>query len=210
MKNILATLVMLTSILFGYAQTNLQLIPYPENLEFLNDESFYLSPLTGIENNSTNDNYHLLRDYFEQDFLLVLQERVGDTMIYLNEEPSLVSTLGNEGYTISVDKKNVIITGANPTGVFYGIQTLRKLVDRESMNIPSLKISDKPNYSWRAMMLDESRHLKGKRVVKDMLDHMAILKMNVLHWHLTDDQGWRIDIKRYPKLTEVAAYRDST
>ena len=210
MKNILATLVMLTSILFGYAQTNLQLIPYPENLEFLNDESFYLSPLTGIENNSTNDNYHLLRDYFEQDFLLVLQERVGDTMIYLNEEPSLVSTLGNEGYTISVDKKNVIITGANPTGVFYGIQTLRQLVDRESMNIPSLKISDKPNYSWRAMMLDESRHLKGKRVVKDMLDHMAILKMNVLHWHLTDDQGWRIEIKRYPKLTEVAAYRDST
>lgn len=210
MKHILSTLFVLTSILLCQAQTNLQLIPYPEKFELLEGDSFYLSSLTGIENKSTKENSNLLRDFLEQDFLLVLQERVGETMIHLIEDSTILGTVGSEGYTLTVDKNNIVITGANSTGVFYGIQTLRQIVDRQSMNVPSLRISDKPNYHWRAMMLDESRHLKGKRVVKDILDRMAILKMNILHWHLTDDQGWRLEIKKYPKLTEIAAFRDSS
>ena len=71
-------------------------------------------------------------------------------------------------------------------------------------------MTDYPAFSWRAFMLDEGRYFKGKEVVLNLLDRMAELKMNVFHWHLTDDQGWRIEIKKYPKLTEVGAFRDSS
>lgn len=210
MKTITSILLFLLSMSWANAQSNLLLIPYPEKVEKNGDGSFLLSPLTGIQNHSSVDNNAFLRDFMEQDFLLVLQNRVGKNSIVLNEDPSLEATLGKEGYTLVVDKDQVAITGTNATGVFYGIQTLRQMVDRKSMQVPCMKITDKPNYEWRAMMLDESRHLKGKRVVKDVLDRMALLKMNVFHWHLTDDQGWRLEIKKYPKLTEVAGYRDST
>lgn len=192
------------------AQSVRPLIPYPEELKEYSSSPFKLSPMTGIQNESSSDNNIFLKDFIEQDFLLVLQNRKGANQIIMREDLNLEKTLGKEGYTLNVAADSVVITGANSTGVFYGIQTLRQLVDRKTMLIPSVKIVDKPNYEWRAMMLDESRHLKGKRVVKDLLDHMAFLKMNVFHWHLTDDQGWRLEIKQYPKLTEIAAFRDSS
>lgn len=210
MRTITSVIFLLLYLLGANAQSGLSLIPYPEVVEQNGNESFYLSPFTGIQNNSSTDNNVFLRDFMEQDFLLVLQNRTGKNNIVLNEDPSLEATLGKEGYTLNVDKDKVVITGTNPTGIFYGIQTLRQLVNRNTMHIPAVNILDKPNYQWRAMMLDESRHLKGKRVVKDILDRMALLKMNVFHWHLTDDQGWRLEIKKYPKLTEIAAFRDSS
>lgn len=192
------------------AQVVNPLIPYPQEIKENGTVPFKLSSMTGIQNESSTVNNAFLRDVLEQDFLLVLQDRKGVNQIVLKEDKNLEKALGREGYTLTVNPESVVIMGANETGVFYGIQTLRQLVERTTMNIPSVKIVDKPNYEWRAMMLDESRHLKGKRVVKDLLDHMAFLKMNVFHWHLTDDQGWRLEIKRYPKLTEVAAFRDSS
>lgn len=122
--------------------------------------------------------------------------------------------LGPEGYTLTVDRKGVLIEGAAPSGVFYGLQTLRQLIQEDSATgekqIPRLFILDKPAFAWRAFMLDEARHFKGGDVVKQLLDEMAALKMNTFHWHLTDDQGWRIEIKKYPLLTEVGSKRDST
>ena len=210
MKRILFWLSNLLVYTWLYAQEFHPLIPYPMDMEKNETMPFQLSPMTGIQNESSSDNLYFLRDFFEQDFLLVLQNRKGANQIVLKEDKALSQTLGLEGYTLVVNTESVVITGANATGVFYGIQTLRQLVDRKSLQIPSVRIADKPNYAWRAMMLDESRHLKGKRVVKDLLDHMAFLKMNVFHWHLTDDQGWRLEIKRYPKLMEIAAFRDSS
>ncbi|CAZ97490.1 beta-N-acetylhexosaminidase [Zobellia galactanivorans] len=133
-------------------------------------------------------------------------------------EESLLSELGEEGYILSVGKKGITIKAATNTGVFYGIQSLRQMLPPdfgyaapvEGVTLPILEISDTPRFPWRAFMLDESRHFKGSETVKKMLDQMALLKMNTFHWHLTDDQGWRIEIKKYPKLTEIGSKRKNT
>lgn len=110
-----------------------------------------------------------------------------------------------ERYQLIVSKQNIHIKASTNTGLFYGVQTLRQLI--RDNQIPCLEIEDTPRFSWRAYMLDVSRHFRTKAFVKQMLDEMALLKMNVFHWHLTDDQGWRIEIKKYPQLTEVGAWR---
>lgn len=117
-----------------------------------------------------------------------------------------------EGYELVVSAGKVRIASSTATGVFYGIQTLRQLIvkHKERLEIPEVHIKDYPAFSWRAFMLDEARSFKGKDIVFLLLDEMARLKMNVFHWHLTDDQGWRIEIKKYPRLTEIGAWRDST
>jgi hexosaminidase len=117
--------------------------------------------------------------------------------------------MGSEGYDLTVSVDKVQINAASPAGVFYAIQTLRQIITGSNF-IPCCHIYDKPRFGWRSFMLDEGRHFKGEQVVKQLLDQMALLKMNVFHWHLTDDQGWRIEIKKYPKLTTIGSKRDST
>ncbi|MGJ1448115.1 beta-N-acetylhexosaminidase [Sphingobacterium spiritivorum] len=125
---------------------------------------------------------------------------------------TLQKELGDEGYRLSVDETGILIEAPASTGVFYGIQTLRQLIKKESglARIGFVMISDIPRFSWRSYMLDEGRAYKGKAVVKKLLDEMAALKMNVFHWHLTEDQGWRLAIEKYPNLTKIGAHRDST
>ncbi len=128
--------------------------------------------------------------------------------------------LGTEGYIIELSSQDINISASNPAGIFHGIQTLRQLLpaELESNNIvenveweiPCLKIEDFPRFSWRGYMLDEARHFHGKDTVKRILDLMALLKLNKFHWHLTDDQGWRIEIKKYPNLTEIGSIREET
>ena len=115
-----------------------------------------------------------------------------------------------ESYTLDITKDGIRISGSTSSGVFYGIQSLMQLVRATKGQLPCVHIEDAPAFSWRAFMLDEARHFKGMGEVKKLLDVMAELKMNVFHWHLTDHQGWRIQIDAYPKLTEVGAYRDSS
>ena len=119
---------------------------------------------------------------------------------------------GKEAYSLETSSQTIHISASSPTGIFYGIQTLRQLIriDNRQIIVPGISIQDKPAFPWRAFMLDECRHFKGKECVKQLLDEMAFLKMNTFHWHLTDDQGWRIEIKKYPLLTSVGAFRDST
>lgn len=117
-----------------------------------------------------------------------------------------------EAYQLEVTDMKITIRAQMATGIFYGIQSLRQLIKSEAGKwiIPKLTITDYPALSWRSFMLDEGRYFKGEKVVKQILDEMALLKMNVFQWHLTDDQGWRIEIKKYPRLTEIGAFRDST
>ena len=110
-----------------------------------------------------------------------------------------------EKYTLTVDSKTIQIRSNGASGVFYGIQSLRQVI--KDNKVQSLVINDAPRFGWRAFMLDEGRYFKGEKVVKDILDQMAFLKMNTFHWHLTDDGGWRIEIKKYPKLTEIGSKR---
>jgi hexosaminidase len=127
------------------------------------------------------------------------------------------TNLGPEGYELTVASNSIIIRAPAQAGLFYGVQTLFQLLPPEiySTNlvgnvawlIPCVQIEDWPRFQWRGFMLDVSRHFFNKSEVKTLLDAMAMHKMNVFHWHLTDDHGWRIEIKKYPKLTLVGAWR---
>ncbi len=115
--------------------------------------------------------------------------------------------LAPEGYELIVNPDRVIIRAPQPAGLFYGTQTLRQLLPGP---IPCLRIEDKPRFSWRGAMLDVARHFFPKEFVKRYIDLLAFHKLNVLHLHLTDDQGWRIEIKKHPKLTQIGAWREET
>ena len=123
-------------------------------------------------------------------------------------------------YSLHIDKKKVTISSGNYGGFIAGIQTIRQLfpAEIESMTelpgntwtLPAVTITDEPRFSWRGVMLDVSRHFYSPDEVKELLDLMALYKLNKFHWHLTDDQGWRIEIKKYPKLTEIGSKRSET
>lgn len=117
-----------------------------------------------------------------------------------------------DAYTISVTSKQILINGASESGVFYGIQTLRKsLPEGEgTVSFPAVDIQDEPRFLYRGMHLDVSRHFYTVEEVKSYLDMLALHNVNNFHWHLTDDQGWRIEIKKYPLLTEIGSYRPET
>jgi hexosaminidase len=130
------------------------------------------------------------------------------------------TTLGPEGYRLDVEPNAITITAAAPAGAFYATQTLRQLlppqvlraarVDGIQWRVPAVSIVDRPRFQWRGMHLDVSRHFMPKEFVKKYIDLLALHKMNRFHWHLTDDQGWRIEIKKYPRLTSIGAWRDRT
>jgi hexosaminidase len=126
------------------------------------------------------------------------------------------NTLGDEGYTLKSGTKSVIISANRPAGLFYGLQTLYQLLPAEieagritktNWVIPAVSITDYPRFGWRGLMLDVSRHFYTKEEVKHYIDQMVAFKMNVFHWHLTDDNGWRIEIKSLPLLTKIGAWR---
>jgi hexosaminidase len=120
-------------------------------------------------------------------------------------------TLGKEGYRLTVAPGSVTIQAVDRAGVFYGIQTLRQLgTDLGACHIPCVEIEDSPRFGWRGAMLDVVRHFLPMEFVLKFIDLLALHKMNVLHLHLTDDQGWRLEIKKYPKLTSVGAIREKT
>ena len=133
----------------------------------------------------------------------------------------LVSDLkNNAAYRLTVSSKKIQIEAKTPTGVFYAFQSLRQLlppaIESKSLvpdckwSIPCVYVEDSPSFEYRGMMLDVSRHFIGKDDVKRYIDMLAFHKMNKFHWHLTDDQGWRIEIKKYPKLTSVGGFRNKT
>lgn len=130
------------------------------------------------------------------------------------------AALGAEGYELVVGTNGIVIRAPAEAGLFYGAQTLLQLLPPEifsdkpaqgvAWTVPCVHISDSPRFAWRGFMLDVSRHFFTKDEVKKVLDLMALYKLNTFHWHLVDDQGWRIEIKKYPRLTKVGAWRDAT
>jgi hexosaminidase len=126
----------------------------------------------------------------------------------------------NEGYILTVTPKNIIIQAKSAVGLFYAVQTLRQLMPVEIENqkvieginliVPACYIKDEPRFAYRGMHLDVGRHMFPVASIKSYIDMLAMHKMNTFHWHLTEDQGWRIEIKKYPKLTEIGAFRNET
>ena len=143
----------------------------------------------------------------------------GTSGIVITRSPRL-TRLGTEGYELSVARRLVTIRAADRAGVFYGLQTVKQLlppeifreakVDSVAWTMPAVRIVDRPRFAWRGAHLDVARHFMPKEFVKKYIDLLALQKMNSFHWHLTDDQGWRIEIKKYPRLTAVGGWRTQT
>lgn len=131
-----------------------------------------------------------------------------------------LTKVGDEGYTLEVTPERIMAAAPKPAGLFYAAQSIRQMLPQEleagtkfelkGERIPCVQIEDSPRFSWRGMHLDESRHFYGVEAVKKYIDLLALHKMNVFHWHLVDDGGWRLEIKKYPRLTEIGAWRKGT
>lgn len=152
-------------------------------------------------------------------FELPIRTRANSNLIRLRRDTKLTD-LGREGYRLTVESNQVLITAPEEAGLFYGLQTFRQLLPsaifrrspgvKADWKVPAVEITDRPRFSWRGGHLDVGRHFMPKEDVLKFIDLLAFHKMNTFHWHLTEDQGWRIEIKKYPKLTSVGAWRNDT
>ena len=208
-KHLVTVLILCIAPFIIHAQ-QLRIIPYPQNVT-IGTGSFTLSWSTKIlYDKGCKNEADFLKQILQHEHRLSLavnekpKVKIKAETIYLHIDPT-ASSLGKEGYALRVDPDHLIVTAASSAGAFYAIQTIRQIIQNNV--VPCVTITDKPAFKWRGFLLDEGRYFKGEKVVKDLMDEMALLKMNVFHWHLTDDQGWRIEIKKYPKLTEIGSKR---
>lgn len=203
---------------FTFAQKQVQIIPQPNSIEYGTGNFTLKSNVKIVAAKELANEAEFLAETLEKGFgqqPIIISKGKG---IHLKLDASSVADFGKEGYGLTVNKSTIVITAATSAGVFHGIQSFRQLLPTnfefekmtQLVSIPALKITDNPRFTWRSFMLDESRHFQGTEQVKKMLDQMTYLKMNTFHWHLTDDQGWRIEIKKYPKLTEIGSMRRDT
>ena len=194
------------------------IIPRPQQVNVSNDAPFTLSTKTvislGTNNQDMKRNANMLASYIEQATGIrpaVGKGKNGATIIL-----TIDKTIANaEGYKLDADAKQIRIAGASAAGVFYGIQTLRKslpLVNGKAskVSIPAVHIADAPRFAYRGTHLDVSRHFVTADSVRQFIDMLALHNINRFHWHLTDDQGWRIEIKKYPLLTQIGSKRAQT
>ncbi len=147
---------------------------------------------------------------FEQTKLRLKPGSQNANGIQLILDPAKDQQLGSEGYLLEITAGRIAITGNTPNGIFYGVQTLAQLIpfsSEKEVRLQAVRIRDYPRFGWRGVMLDVSRHFFPKEYIKQFIDQIARYKFNRFHWHLTDDNGWRVEIKSFPKLTEVGAWR---
>jgi hexosaminidase len=191
-------------------------IPNP-NLQQLNEGYFELSSNTQIIADEVFDfSVVFLKQFIKNGSAIGLRESNSNSKIIFQYDESLTS---NEAYKMEISEKKITISAKSDTGAFYAVQSLRQLLPESLENqsfvsdkiyLQTQYIEDAPQFGYRGMHLDVGRHFFPVEFIKKYIDMMALLKMNTFHWHLTEDQGWRIEIKKYPKLQEVAAWRDET
>lgn len=197
-------------------QANYEVIPLPQEIK-ITTGSFVLNDRTSIvypkDNKEMQQNANLLAKYIHQmsgKKLKVTDEPVTSNAIIL---ATGLNADNAEAYQLKVTQDNVTITGTSEAGTFYGIQTLRKslpITNKGDISLPAAEINDYPRFSYRGVHLDVSRHFFPADSVKHFIDMMALHNINRLHWHLTDDQGWRIEIKKRPELTTIGSKRSET
>ncbi|MCH5327548.1 MAG: family 20 glycosylhydrolase [Coprobacter sp.] len=200
-----------------------ELIPYPNRIEqlpgrfvFDNQTNVFVSPDCGDEiARIASDFVGHFNDISGKTISLSTTESAKNTLTVKRDE-----TLGEEAYKLAIDKKKIEITVSSPNGLRLALQTVKQLLPTAiygkveaadaDWSVPCANIEDEPRFGYRGMHLDVCRHFFDTDEVKRYLDVMAAHKLNVLHWHLTEDQGWRIEIKKYPKLTEIGSIRPKT
>ena len=200
----------------------ISVIPRPVSLEQGKGNFTFAKTLKVSVPDYPGDSLERVFTLFEQPFRKATGIKVAFTRkarkahLLLNVDKSLAP----EAYRLDVSEKQILVEASRPAGFFYALQTLKQLMPRNVMagvpdpdirkwSLPVIRIEDEPRFGWRGFMLDEGRHFFGVDAVKKVIDILATYKMNRFHWHLTEDQGWRIEIKSAPKLTEVGAWRNS-
>jgi hexosaminidase len=191
------------------------IIPVPNSSEVLNGSFTLNSNIHLISEEDLNEVAEFSAAFLKQGF----KNNTDDYKQKSFLEFKIDSNLHEEEYVLRITEEKILITSSSQKGAFYGFQTLRQMLPVNFENgtytenkvaLPCINIKDKPKFSYRGMHLDVGRHMYSVDFIKKYIDALAILKMNTFHWHLTEDQGWRIEIKKYPKLQEIAAYRDET
>jgi hexosaminidase len=187
----------------------LAIIPKPEKLTILPGELHLANPITISGDGEAKQVLVQFASSLEQFFALKPTSQEAQVLLEIRED--MQEEVGCEGYLLDISSEKVTIRAAQPAGLFYGMQTLRQLLAPEiqvsGYSLPCLSILDKPRFKWRGFMLDEARHFFGIQTVKRVLDWLAYFKINTFHWHLTDYQGWRVEIAKYNLLTEVGGRR---
>jgi len=219
-------LVMMSHFANAENRIGIPVIPKPNKIEVKSGE-FSLSQNTRIILSDDDENLQVVAGQFASrlravtgyPFEIVRRSKTSGHSIVLTIN-SREEDLGKEGYELNVTKRSVSIKGGTPAGVFYGVQSFFQLlppeVEKDTLgpnakwSVPCVTIKDKPRFRWRGMHLDVGRHFFPTEFIKKYIDLLASYKMNTFHWHLTEDQGWRIEIKRYPRLTQIGSQRKET
>jgi hexosaminidase len=216
------------SFLMNLNPTEIQIIPKPKSVTRLNGVFFNVSSKTGLIVPKQSVEIRQIAELLSEKIQLggVKSLKIAEPKQAKKFENTIVfnqvedKSLGKEGYRIKMTAQSMVLEAHQPTGFFYALQTIFQLLPPEIYapkkdhpsfwQIPVVQIEDMPRYSYRGMHLDVSRHFFPIAFVKKYIDLLALHKMNTFHWHLTDDQGWRVEIKKYPKLNEIASKRTET
>jgi len=230
-KSSVEVFIILFAILFvtgcGDKSSVVNLIPQPLELK-VNSGNFHINENTEVIIDSNNPKVKEVANYFADQFKsasgysiknIVPSEKDETRNAIIFTDKNLDASLGAEGYKLISDDDEIFLSGT-PHGLFYGVQILFQLLPVEIYNskittninwqVPAVEIMDKPRFKWRGMHLDVGRFMFPVSFIKKYIDYIAMHKMNTFHWHLTEDQGWRIEIKKYPRLTEIGAWRKGT
>lgn len=209
-------IILLTSLLFSMllqAQQTVHIIPQPVSM-LMKEGSFVIDNTTSVKT-AVNDKatvavVHFFTEYVKRVTGVSLKTTAtkGKSIRFSIEK---TKEIGEEGYTIAVRPDEIVVKANTSKGLFYAVQSLIQALPfvrtNDVVQIPCMEIKDYPRFQWRGMMLDVSRHFFAPELVKEFIDLLAAYKMNVFHWHLVDGAGWRLEIKKYPKLTQQAAWR---
>ena len=199
---------------FSLARAQYEVVPLPQDIGLQQGEPFVIdNTVQIIAPDDLQREAVFLQSYLKDltSLTLPIAKKRDNKVRYINLSVAPTIT-PSEAYHLTVNQKDISILGGSAAGVFYGIQTLRKTLGLKVTNaaLPAVIVRDTPRFSWRGMHLDCSRHFWSVDFIKKFIDLLALHNMNVFHWHLTDDQGWRIEIKKWPKLTEVGSQRSGT
>ncbi|MFN0291172.1 beta-N-acetylhexosaminidase [Pedobacter helvus] len=199
------------------AAAQINIIPKPARLTMAQQgKGFNINTQTRIviENDSLKNAAVFFNNYLEKYYQLKLSiTSVKPTENFISLASNVAVSTFKDAYTFSSRQKNISIVGTSGAAIFYGVQSLIQLLPTQkntTLNIPEVTITDYPRFDYRGMHLDVSRHFFDVAFIKQYIDYLALHKMNYFHWHLTDDHGWRIEIKKYPKLTEIGAWRNGS
>ena len=211
-KKIILLITLITPVVLQ-AQQQSSIIPQPVDVKM--NEGFFLI------DNKTSVNFKAEQTAVKPavDFFVSMIKQLSGVSLQVNKPSGKTielildknASINEEGYQLMVNKSTIVIKANSYGGIFYGLesvlQTLPQVRTNAALKVPCMQVNDYPRFKWRGMHLDVSRHFFSAEMVKEYIDLMATYKMNTFHWHLVDDQGWRIEIKKYPKLTETGAWR---